>query len=371
MFLKHVLLRGAAIVRAPDEGGGEAAPAPAAPVSPAVPDTGSLTIEQATAALMNPQYEVLEDDGDDAPDLPPQEPAAEDDQPAADDAEQPEPVEAEAGEEGGEKPAEPVAALEAPAYWSRDAKATFAAMTPEQQAVVLEQEGPREQATAKAKADAQAAIQAADERGKGIQTLAEQLGTFLPEAIQTFQQRWGEPDWEATIRQYGAEQAAVLRARYDREQAQLGQLQQAATQAKAEAQNAYVQQEWKVLATLDPELAPDVNDPSKGGEKRQEVTKYLLGLGIGRDAVAQISALEMSLSRKAMLWDAAQAAAKAKPAGTTPKPAAAPPRPAARGGAAAGGSPAQRSVASAQNSFNAKPTLDNAIALLMARSGQG
>ena len=237
-------------------------------------------------------------------------------------------------------------------------------------AVVLAQEGPRETATAKAKADAQAAIQAADERGKGVQTLAEQLHTFLPEAIQTFQQRWGEPDWEATIKQYGAEQAAVLRARYDREQSQLNQLQQATTQAKAEAQKAYVQQEWKVLATLDTELAPDVNDPTKGADKRQEVTKYLLGLGIGRDAVAQISALEMSLSRKAMLWDAAQAAAKAKPAATPQKPAAAPPRPAARGGAAAGGSPAQRASASVQNSFNAKPSVDNAIALLMARSGQ-
>lgn len=261
---------------------------------------------------------------------------------------------------------EAVEPLDAPTYWSREAKERFGNLPRELQEVVLAQEGPREAATAKAKAEAAADRQQAQSQMQGVQTLAEQLSSFLPEAIQTFQQRWGEPDWEATIEQYGSEQAAKLRARYDREQAQLQQVAQAHQVATTQAQQAFVQAEWAKLAELNPALAPDVKDPRQGSEKRQEVTKYLLGQGIGRDAVQQISASEMTIAHKAMLWDQAQAAAKAKPAPTKPVPRA--PSSAARPAAAAAGSPQQRSAQGVQNSFNAKPTLDNAVALLMSRS---
>lgn len=371
MFLKNALLAGARVTFAPDDASGGGAPA-AAPA--AAPETGGLSIEQATQALMGePTYEVLDDGDDDAPAAPAQDPAEAGDQPAEEGAEEAAPVEEEAGaeKEGEEKPAEPVEALEAPAYWSKDAKARFAELSPEMQAVVLAQEGPREEITAKVKADAKAAIEQAEATQQGVRQLAEQLNTALPQWIETFQQRWGEPDWEATIDQYGPAEAAKLRARYDRERAQIEQAVQARNTAQREAQQAYVQTEWKALAQLDPVLAPDVSDPKKGAEERQKVTKYLVDAGIGRDAVAQISALEMTMARKAMLWDEAQAAskaAKAKPAPSTATPAGQKPaqRPAARGGAAQPGSPAQRSAASVQNSFNAKPSIDNAVQLLMA-----
>jgi hypothetical protein len=200
---------------------------------------------------------------------------------------------------------------------------------------VLEQEGPREEAAAKAKADAAKQVEAATKELAGVRTLAEQLGAFLPEAIQTFQSRWGakEPNWVEVSEQYGAEETQKLKWRYDAEQKQLSELAQTTQTAQAEAHKAFVQTEWKALADLAPDLAPDATDPTKGAEKRQEVTKYLATNGIPQDAIAQISAREMLLAHKAMLWDRAQAALKAAP---KPKPTATRPESAGSPGRLAG-----------------------------------
>lgn len=352
-----MMLRGPQVTYSPDEG-------------------GALTIDQATQALLSPPTVEVEE----APE------AAADDAPVAEDTEIPagdetDPVEGATDEEAvepldgaeeGETDPEPVEALEAPAYWSKEAKAKFAALDPDLQAVVLAQEGPREAATAKAKADAAKEVETARQQAQGVQTLAKQLETFLPEALQTFQQRWGEPDWEATIQQYGAEQAAILRARFDKEQAQLQQLNTQTQTARQQAHQAYMLQQFEVLATLDKELAPDVKDPRKGAEKRQEVSKYLLDRGVAPGAIAQISAEELSMARKAMLWDRAEAARKDPPkpaqqqsANQQRKPT---PRPGARPGGSAASSPQSQGRSSAQNAFNSKPSIENAVALLMARS---
>lgn len=351
-----MLLRGPQVTYSPEEG-------------------AALTIEQATEALLSPPTveveeapEAAAEDPHDEPDT--EIPADEASEPAEDatDEGDAEPLD---GEDEGEAEPEPVAALEAPAYWSKDAKAKFAQLNPDLQAVVLEQEGPREAAAAKAKAEAAKEVEQAREQAKGVQTLAQQLEGFLPEAVATFQQRWGEPDWEATIRQYGAEEAAVLRARYDKEQAQLQQLNTQTQTARQQAHQAYMVEQFQVLATLDPELAPDAKDPSKGADKRQEVSKYLLDQGVAPGAIAQISASELIMARKAMLWDQAEAARKVppKPAQQSANPQRRPtPKPGARPAGSAAASPQTQGRTSAQNAFNAKPSIDNAVALLMARS---
>jgi hypothetical protein len=328
-----------------------------------VPPEGALSIDQATEALMGPPAEPQDEAS--APVA-----AWDDEDPSADEASQPaDASEAEApgdGEDEGGADGEAAEPLAAPAYWSKDAKARFADLPPDLQAVVLAQEGPREAAAARAKAEAAREVKTAREHSQGVQVLAEQLSAFLPEAVQTFQQRWGEPDWEQVIRQHGAEEAALLRARFDREQAQLHELAQRTDDARRQAHQAYMRSEFEALAQLDPELAPDARDPSQGSGKRQAVTRYLMEAGVDRNAIAQISALEMTLARKAMLWDQAQAAARGR-GGQSPSVHRRPtPKPGARPGGAAA-PPQHQGRTSAQSAFNAKPSIDNAVALLMAR----
>lgn len=324
----------------------------------ASPESGSLSVDQAVAALVSEPVET------EAPEAPQE--AAEGEEIEA------EASPAEEAEEGAENPAEeedetPEAAepekLAAPLYWKPEAKSVFDAMTPEQQAVVLAQEGPREEATAKAKAHAAEAVEKAQKDAAGVQALATQLGEFLPQAIETFQQRWGEPDWAAVAQEHGAERAFVLKAQYETEQKQLAQLQQAQQTAQVEARKAFLATEWKELE----QIAPELTDPEKGQARRSEVIDYLKADGIPAEAVAQISAREMRIARKAMLWDRAQAALKApKPPKTvTPIAQRAPVRPAA----AQAGSSSSRSAQQVANRFAQTRSVDDAVALLLASKG--
>ena len=286
---------------------------------------------------------------------------------ADDDAGEPEKPESEDVEEEQEQ-AE--TQLEAPLYWSKEAKAKFAELPPELQAVVLSQEGPREEVTAKVKAEAKAQIEAAQKEVESIQKLAVSLNAFLPQAVQTFQSRWGEaePDWDRVAEEQGTDVAFRLKTQHDKEKAYLAQLNESNRQAQEEAHKAFVQSEWKVLAELSPDLAPDVADAQKGYEKRESVTKYLVGQGIPVEAVRQISAREMVLAHKAMLWDQAQAQLKAKPA--TPKPTSPPPKAAVRPAAAPVQTKTQQLATTASNRFAQTRSVEDAIAFLEAKGGR-
>jgi hypothetical protein len=324
----------------------------------ASPESGALSVEQAVAQLAP---EPVEQQAPEAPDVAAGEPneiegADQTPDEAEDGAETPaEDTEAEADE------TEAVAPLDPPKYWSQEAKADFSRLTPELQAVVLAQEGPREEAAAKAKAEAAEVVKASKAEMGKVQALAEHLGEFLPQALETFQSRWGQkaPDWAAVATEHGADQAFILKAQFEAETQQLQQLASAKQQAATLAQQEFVKAEFARLA----EIAPDLADPEKGPEKRTAVTTYLVGQGIEPEALRNISATEMVLAHKAMLWDQAQTALKAAPK-PTPKPAAkpAPVRPAA---AAAQVSPTKQAV----GRFHQAPTVDNAVALLLASKG--
>lgn len=326
-----------------------------------------LTIDQAVSTLVGepePQddaVEALEAPAEAAEE--PTEEIASDTQEEDPDGEAEEP-----GDDGEEKPeeeAEAVAPVDPPVWWKAEAKARFAELPPELQAVVFEQEQVREKVVSEAKAQAAQTVQAAQKEMEGVQTLAAQLAEFLPQALETFDSRWGkQPDWAAVVQERGAEEAFVLKSQWEAEQQQLRQLSQANDQAKAQAHHAYVKAEFVRLAEIAPELAPDVSDPTKGAEARVEVTQYLEGLGIPRDAIVQISATEMLIARKAQLWDKAQAqpkalATKIKPAA----PAKSPVRPAASVPAAT----PQRIGAQAANRFAQTRSVDDAVAMLLAR----
>jgi hypothetical protein len=323
----------------------------------ASPESGPLSVEQAIEALTPP----AEQESPEAP----VEVAAEAEQ---SEGETSSPDETEGGaetpaeEEETEAEPEAVEPVEPPKYWSQDAKAKFAELPPELQAVVLEQEGPREEAAAKAKAEAATIRQQAQQEIGKVQQLADHLSGFLPQAIEAFKSRWGDaPDWKAYAEQHGAEAMIVAKVEHDDQLALLQQTARATEVAQAEAREATVKAEFATLA----EIAPDLVDPEKGQERRTAVTKYLMDDGFAPDAIRDISAREMRLAYKAMRWDHAEAALKARP---TAKPIAAQPaRSPVRPAAAPAQSSSRSALQNAQSRFNLDPSSDNAAALLLAQ----
>jgi hypothetical protein len=325
-------------------------------------ETGPMTVDAAIASLLPP--EPVEQAAPEAP----VEAAAEQEQNTEGADQAPEEAEdgAETPAEEAEAEAEPeaVAPADPPRYWSQEAKAVFAAMTPEQQAVVLAQEGPREEITAKVKAEAAEATKAAQAEIGKVQALAEQLGEFLPQALETFQTRWGQkaPDWIAYANEHGAEAMTLAKTQFEAEVQQLQQLASAKQQAETQAQQAFVKAEFAKLA----EIAPDLADPQTGAEKRTAVTQYLVGQGIEPEVLRNISATEMVLAHKAMLWDQAQTALKAAP---KPKPVPASKPAAVRPAAGQAQTPTQRTAANVANRYAQTRSVDDAVALLLARKG--
>lgn len=344
----------------------------------ATPDAGPLTVEQAIESLAPSAPPVeQEDTASEVIETPEAtEPQGETTTPEDTDAEPVEPAE---GEETEAEP-EAVAPVEPPKYWSQEAKAKFALLDPELQAVVLSQEGPREEATAKVKAEAAQKIQAADAELAKVNQLAAALNERVPEWLevfkdreQQFQDRWGTqpPNWLEIAAGHGDEAATRLKLQYDTEKDQLQTVKTATEQARTQAleaqriaSQATLKVEWQKLAEIAPELAPDVSDPSKGAEARQEVTKWLFDKGFPPEAIAQISADELSLAHDAKRWREAQAALKAAP---KPKPAALAPRTPVRPAAAQAQSSPQRAATQVANRFAQTRSIDDAVALLLAK----
>jgi len=327
----------------------------------ASPESGPLSVDQAIASLLpEPAVEA-------APEAP-VEAAAEPEEIEAEASPAEEtPDEAETPAEGEEAEAEveAVEPVEPPKYWSHEAKAKFAELPPELQAVVLEQEGPREAAAARAKADAEVVRKNADAELGKVQKLAEQLNDFLPKAIETFQSRWGvDPDWVAYAQEHGVEAMTLAKTQHEQELTLLQRTAQSAAQAQTQAQEAFVKAEFATLA----EIAPELADPTTGQAKRTEVVKYLIADGIAPEAISNISAREMRIAQKAMLYDQAQAALKAKPA-PKPIPAAATRAP-VRPAAAVPQASQQRTATQIGNRFAQTRSVDDAVALLLAKGSR-
>lgn len=311
---------------------------------------GALSFEAAVTAL-TPVQEPVEAPATDVAEAPePEEEIEADDQPAetAED-------EAELADDGeAETDDALVVAHEAPKYWSKDAKARFAELPPELQAVVLAQEGPREEAAAKAKEQAANERQAAAAEVAKVQQLSEKLSGFLPQALEMFKSKWDGVDFAAMAEE---DPAGAIKAKieHDQEQDTLRRLAEATQQAQSQANEAFLREEAAKLH----ELAPELADPQKGAERRQEVAKYLVQGGIPTEALNTISAAEMTIAWKAMRWDKAQAAAAARP-----KQAPTPARPPVKASAAT--APTNKSQQAA-NRFAQTRSVDDAVALLMSR----
>ena len=309
-------------------------------------ESGALSVDQAVESLIAPP----EDDTAAPVEAAAPETEADPD-PAEDTSEAEEPGDGEETEEVAEAAAEPV---DAPQWWDAEAKAKFAALAPDLQAIVLAQEDKREAVTAKAKQEAAEERKAAQQEIQGVRQLAEQLGEFLPRAVETFQRQWGEPDWAAVAKEHGADQAFILKTEYEDQQRQLQQVAEAKRQADDQVRIDNLRSENEKLK----------GTPLEAVTARQDVAKYLTDSGYDRADLANVTARDLLLAHKAMLYDKAQAALKAKPQKpAAPAPAKAPVRPAA----AQPGTSQTRNVAQISNRFAQTKSVDDAVALLLAR----
>lgn len=319
---------------------------PVAPTEPAAPAPGAPGSELA----VEPEHE----------------PEAE---PTAEDALAPE---APAGEEP-EQPLEPeIPAVEPPHYWDAAAKARFAELSPELQAVTLEQWKNGERVVNKAQEEAATARKGADEARQKAEAeftsaadLNRRLGEIVPKAEETFKSRWDGVDWVA-LSKADPDQYVQAKAMFDAEQADLQRLQVARQDAdkvenekRTQARTELVKAEAEKLKTL----APDLADPKQGPARMRELVDFLTGAGLSTQQLANASALELALAYDAMKHRKALAAAASAARPKTPP---IPARPAARP-AAGGGTPQKTAPAAAMDRLRQSGSRDDAMAVLKAR----
>lgn len=286
-------------------------------------------------------------------------------EPAAEDASEPETETADETAETDDETEEAEEAelppIEPPRFWDAKAKDRFRELPRDLQELVLAKETEGNVAVSKKIEEAAVARKAAEAEASRISQLNGVLDKLVPQAEETFKSRWEGVDWNAVTDQYGADQALKLRFQFEQEQRQLQQLQAAKSQAEQVQFAKFVEAETAKL----PELCPDLVDPVKGGERRQELGKYLISSGVPAESLRHMSALETSIAYKAHLYDKAQAEAKAKVSAPkpVPKPAAVQ-KPTIRNTAAPakGGSPNQQRI----NQLQSKPSLttDELVELL-------
>ncbi|WP_269715772.1 hypothetical protein [Caulobacter sp. NIBR2454] len=365
MASTNVLLRGPQVAYAPEDDTG------AAP-----PSDGPLSFDEAVAAVRGAP-EVIEDEPKPVKKAQPAPAAAaetdEDDDAGAQVGEGDEEPEGAASvpedaEEGDETPAdgeeaeegdEAVELKEPPKYWTKEAKAEFAKLPPALQEVVLAQEGPREEAAAKAKEEAKKVRETADAEIAKVTALGEALSDFLPTAVARYNNKWKDVDWAATHEQLGADKTLKLRLQMEEETHELEQLQAAQAEANQTARLAARRADFEFLKTNAPHLA----DEKTGPAKRKEIVEYAVkAFGLDPAAAAGASAINFILAEKAMLYDRAQAAAAKKP-----KPAPAPAKPAVRPSGTPERTSQQRSVEQHAARLNKTGSVDDAVALLKAQ----
>jgi hypothetical protein len=321
-------------------------------------DAAPLSVDAAVAALLPPE------DTQEAPEAATPEPEIEA-TPEAEDAPEPEEAIEGEGEEGEpEKPA-----IAAPHSWDAEAKARFAELPHDVQELIVRRETERDTATAKALQEAAETRKRAEAEAGEFTKLKERLDTLIPEAEASFRSKWPEKiDWVATlnqcVEQFGVEegrrQYLVLKEQHEQDTRQIAAAKAAQQEAEAKAFDAFVKAEFEKLKTVEPELT----DPQHGAERRQAVTKFLLDMGIPAEHVRGAGAVEYKLAYDAMRYrDGLQKAKAALKAPPKPIPA----KPAVKPASAQAGSPAERSAQQIKNRFAQTKSVDDAVALLLAK----
>lgn len=217
------------------------------------------------------------------------------------------------GEEQGEDTEDAPPAVEPPSSWARDYKEMFKSLPPELQRAVAERERDRDVDLRRGQDEAANLRKTAEAEAMQARAIREQLHRELTETLPALKERmdaWSGIDWI----KLGAEdpgEYARLRAIYDVEREQFGRAeqeryrldQQAAGERQQAMQSWVAEQETKLV-----KLIPEWKDTDKGRRELTDVRAYLKDQGVHPTLVAQLSdAGQISIARKAMLYDRAQA----------------------------------------------------------------
>jgi hypothetical protein len=338
-------------------------------------DTGILTIEQAAADLDAAEVgrEVEAPSADKLTERERDENRENTEaEPAAEGASEPEAVtdgdDAET-EDGTEEAAAELPAIEPPRFWDAEAKKRFGELPRDLQELVLTKETDRDKATAKAIEEAALRRKAADGEASRIAQLNGVLDKLLPQAQETFKDRWENVDWDAVVDQRGPIETLKLKNQMETERAQIQQLKFAKDQAEAATTQRFVAERFEHLKTACPDLA----DEKEGPDRQLKLVNFLTEQGVPAEAVIKrASAAELSIAYDAMRWRQAQASAKeqasapktqaqpkpAMPAKPSVKPTAAPAR---------NGSPQSAKLRALESAFDKNPSKANLEALLDAQ----
>lgn len=228
-------------------------------------------------------------------------------------------------EDDDDQDPEGVSAVDAPEWWDAEAKAHFADLTPEAQAVVRDQESKREAVVQKVKAQAAEVAALAKQDVHTAKALAERLAAALPDQRQQFDAYYGDIDWQAYADQDpGAAQKDWFA--YQEGLRYFDTAETAKAEAEALARQNFMREQGQRLHEIAPELA---GSP----ETIKALVEYLPKTGLPAEAIMQASAEELVILNESRLYRAMMAKAAAKT--TTPPqkstvPARVPPQGAAR-----------------------------------------
>ncbi len=255
---------------------------------------------------------------------------------------------------GADDAPEEVPAAEAPAYWSKESKAAFAALPPEAQAVVLAETEAAQRVTSLKLEETAAERKAAKAERERFSKVAETAQTV-------FAGRWDRwtPEVWAALAQSDLPKYTALKAQYDADLATNQQIQSAREEAEKAEHAEWLEEQRDVLA----KLAPDLVDPVKGPENQRQLFEYLTKNGATKEGIERADAVALSIARKAMLYDAGVAKL------TQPKPQPAPTKAALKPSAGEADSSQQRSETRAKSQFQKTGSIDDAVNLLLARQG--
>ena len=286
------------------------------------PDTGFLTVEQATNQLTAAQEK------EQAPAAPQEAAPAKSEtettaETTAEDTSgaetQTEGEKAETEETETQEVTQP--SIEPPKFWDKDSKDRFKALDPEVQKIIVAKEDERTKAVARQMQEAAESKKKFEDTSSKYAATVATLDKIIPQAKDSlsilqdqFTQKWGNVDWNATVDQYGADATLKLRNQMETEraylQAQYGRIQQLETakaEADNEAHNKFVAEEAAKLS----ELAPELTDPKLGPERKAALGKFLVEQGADPKALAKIPAWQAAIAYDAMKWRNGQAKADA------------------------------------------------------------
>jgi hypothetical protein len=224
------------------------------------------------------------------------------------------------GEAQDEEPAPTAAHDEPPEFWSAERKALWGRIAdPEVRAAIHAQEKERVAATSRKIEEAALARKALEERmqqfGRERDALTQWLSETAPRMAQAFQGRWGQYDWPKLAAENPAE-FARLSAQRD---AEFATIQQAAQRHQQELQAA---RERAAQATAQRRQAesdklarqyPEHFGADKARQTYEELASYLVAQGVPYERIQNtFESSIVGVALKAMLYDKAQAALRAR-----------------------------------------------------------